>query len=319
MRMNRSYALGAAALALMLLLGACGSGGGGDSSGSGGGGSGPVASQLILGGPPECPTASYCLPGLKKTYGVTFEKFVPLDVGGPQTVAALKSGKIDVGELFSTDPQISVNDFVALEDDKHLQAAGNIVPAIRKDADSAQIDKLLNAVSAKVTTDNITPLIAKVAIDHEDPMTVAKQFLDQQGLMGSGSSGSGALTVGVSGNFAESQLMAAMYALVLEDAGYTTDTQLTLASRDVSDAALFKGDIDLKPEYVAYELGVLDKNADASGPAATVLPKLRDAYAKKGVNVLDFTPANDTNAFVVSQQTADQYGLSKVSDLAQSS
>lgn len=313
MRRSRSYVLGATALVVgAMLLAACGSGGDGSSSGS----SGDVASQFILGGPAECPKAPYCEPGLKKTYGLSFKDFVPLDSGGPQTVAAISSGKVQLGELFSTSSAIAENDFVVLEDDKHLQAAGNIVPVIRKDVDSSQIDSLLNAVSAKITDDNITQLNKQVEVDHKDPADVAKSFLDQQGLLGGAGSCSGSLTVGTSGAFAESQIMAAMYAVVLEDAGCSVDTQLNLQSRQVSDKALFAGDIDLKPEYVAYEYGTLEPKADTTGTAGQVLPKLKQALAKENVNVLDFTPANDTNAFAVTKQTAGQYNLQKMSDLA---
>ena len=51
-------------------------------------------------------TASFCLTGLKDVYGILFDDFTPLDAGGPQTVAALKSDEVQVGLLFSTDPSI---------------------------------------------------------------------------------------------------------------------------------------------------------------------------------------------------------------------
>jgi osmoprotectant transport system substrate-binding protein len=142
-----------------------------------------VAGQLTLGGPPECPQRPFCIPGLKNTYGVTFKDFKPLDVGGPQTVAALKSNAVQVGLLFSTDPSIIANGFVPLEDDKHLQNAENITPVIRTDKLNDEIKSLLNAVSAKLDTDTMTQLVGKVAIDKQDAATVAKDFLTQNGLL----------------------------------------------------------------------------------------------------------------------------------------
>ena len=62
--------------------------------------------------------------GLEDTYGVVFGSFKPLDIGGPLTVAALDSGAIDVGLLFSTSSVISANGWVVLEDDKQLQQRG---------------------------------------------------------------------------------------------------------------------------------------------------------------------------------------------------
>ena len=48
-----------------------------------------------------------------------------------QTVAAVESGAVDVGELFSLDPTITSKGWVVLEDDKSLQPAGNFFPLIR--------------------------------------------------------------------------------------------------------------------------------------------------------------------------------------------
>ncbi|MDQ3878788.1 MAG: ABC transporter substrate-binding protein [Actinomycetota bacterium] len=142
----------------------------------------PVAGDLTLGGPPECPKRPYCEIGLKQTYGVEFGDFKPLSSG--QLVAqALQSGDIDVGLLFSTDPTISADNFVLLQDDKGLQSAENITPVVRHDVDSSEVADLLNGVSAKLTTDNITALIAKVALEHQDPGDVAKQFLQDNGLI----------------------------------------------------------------------------------------------------------------------------------------
>jgi len=64
-----------------------------------------------------------------------------------------------------------------------LQQAENIAPVIRTDVLNDEIKNLLNAVSAKLTTDNITALNAKVEIDQEDPADVAKGFLQEQGLI----------------------------------------------------------------------------------------------------------------------------------------
>jgi osmoprotectant transport system substrate-binding protein len=97
----------------------------------------PVAGELVLGGPPECPTRPFCLIGLQNTYNLKFKDFKSLDAGGPLTVAALDAGSanggVDVGLLFTTDPAIAIKNYVLLEDDKHLQLADNIAPVVRND------------------------------------------------------------------------------------------------------------------------------------------------------------------------------------------
>jgi osmoprotectant transport system substrate-binding protein len=177
MRINRRLTLGAALLAVAIVASACGSGGGNGGTSATASGGAEIAAQLTLGGPPECPKRPFCIPGLKRVYGITFGSFKPLDTGGPLTVAALKSGAIDVGLLFSTSSVIAANHWIVLQDDKQLQQADNIAPVIRKDVDNAEITSLLDKVSAALDSETITQLNAKVEIEHQDPADVAKAFL----------------------------------------------------------------------------------------------------------------------------------------------
>jgi len=143
----------------------------------------PVAGQLTMGGPPECAQRPLCIPGLKRVYGILFDDFKPLDVGGPQTVAALKADQVQVGLLFSTDPSIRENGFVPLVDDKHLQNAENLTPVIRSDKLSDEVRRLLDAVSDQLTTEKVTELVGKVVIERQDIAAVAKEFLTANGLL----------------------------------------------------------------------------------------------------------------------------------------
>ena len=143
----------------------------------------PVADQLTFGGPPECAQRPFCLPGLHEVYGILFDDFAALDAGGPQTIAALTTDDVQVGLLFSTDPRIRENGFVALADDEHLQNAENITPVIRSEVLTAEIGQLLDAVSARLTTENVTELVGQVVIRGEDVPTVARGFLSENGLL----------------------------------------------------------------------------------------------------------------------------------------
>src|SRR6266568_2324961 len=307
MRRHRSLALGATLLALLLLASACSK-----KSTSASGGGATLASTFVFGAPPDCATNKFCAIGLKNVYGIVFKQVRTTDFGGPITVHGLKAGSSQVAELFST--SVYDPDFVVLDDDKHLEAADNIVPVIRKDADSSTVDTILNAISAKLTTDEMLNLNKQVDISQQDPAAVAKTFLDQNSLMSTTSGCSGSITVGVSGNFSESKIVAEMYGQALQAAGCTVSYQLDLSSRKVSDAALFSGSIDLKPEYLASESTANDANAKVSGDSDNNATILKGILESKGVNVLDFAPAIDTNVFVVTKETADKYSLSKVSD-----
>jgi glycine betaine/choline ABC-type transport system substrate-binding protein len=313
MRYFRTSVLGAALLTLTLLA-ACAEGSGG--GGTDGGGQ-TVASQLTLGGPPECPERPFCIPGFRDTYGIEFGNFVPLDVGGPLTVEALQNGEIDVGLLFSTDPSIQENGWVLLEDDKQLQSAENITPVVRADVpDRPAIEERLNAISAALTTETMTELNGRVAIDGEDPADVAASFLQENGLL-EGATGSGELTVGAVA-FPENQILGEMYAQTLEDAGFTVDRQLTLESREVLQPAIEDGQIDVAPEYLSSLLLFFDPEAEASGNPEEVRSALEQHVAGAGQVLLESSEAQDQNALVVTGETADQYGLSTTSDLAKS-
>ena len=312
MRIFRSTALGAALLAMALLAASCGEESG--EGGGGGGGGDTVASQLTLGGPPECPERPFCIPGLKDTYGVEFGEFLPLDVGGPLTVEALKNGDIDVGLLFSTSSVIGAEGWVVLEDDKSLQTAENITPVVSTEVLDDTITERLNAISAALTTENITELNGRVEIDGEDPADVAAGFLESEGLLG-GATGSGELTVGAVA-FAENQIVAEMYAQSLEDAGYTVDRQTTLDSREALQPAIESGEVHIAPEYLGSLLLFLDPEAAAGGDPDENRSLLEPLLADVGQELLESSEANDTNAFVVTGETADQYGLTTTSDLA---
>ena len=141
------------------------------------------ASELTLGGPPECPERPLCALGLKDTYGIEFGEFRPLDAGGPLTVKALDSGEVDVALMFTTLGVFADKDYVQLEDDKGLQPAENIVPIVRTEALNDDVEAALNAVSEALTTEDMIALNKAVDIDGEDPETVAEEFLTEKGVL----------------------------------------------------------------------------------------------------------------------------------------
>lgn len=123
------------------------------------------------------------------------------------------------------------------------------------------------------------------------------------------------ITVGVSAAFAENQIVAEMYAQVLEAAGYTVERQMSIDSREVSQPALESGEIHVKPEYLATLLLYYNKDASNITDAAQAAEQLEGLLAEKGVELLDYSEAVDTNAIVVTKATADSRRLTKVSDL----
>lgn len=123
------------------------------------------------------------------------------------------------------------------------------------------------------------------------------------------------LTIG-SFNFAESQILAEIYGQALAGDGHTVQYKHKLGNREIVFPALEKGDINFVPEYLATSLAFVTKATDKVGDPERALPAFRDALKPKGIVALDFSPAIDTNAFVVTKATAQKHNLKKMSDLA---
>jgi osmoprotectant transport system substrate-binding protein len=143
----------------------------------------PVAKNLTIGGPSEFKTRAQGLVGLKKRYGVTFKKFQPFDANAQTSlVKLLKDNKIQAADLFTTDPTITENKFVVLDDPLHNFSAQNVTPLVYKSAVNATARSALDAVSAKLTTQDLLDMMKQIAVDKKDPDVVAKDWLAKSGL-----------------------------------------------------------------------------------------------------------------------------------------
>ena len=118
-----------------------------------------------------------------------------------------------------------------------------------------------------------------------------------------------------SDNFYESKLVAEIYAQVLEKAGYKVERKFGLGSRQQRIPIMDAGQVDLVPEYVGSGLGFYDKTK-ISGDGQKNADALQAALTAKNITVLAIAPGTDTNAFAVRQDTATQFSLAKMSDLA---
>ncbi|MCY7417039.1 MAG: ABC transporter substrate-binding protein [Chloroflexi bacterium] len=139
----------------------------------------------------------------------------------------------------------------------------------------------------------------------------------EPGALPSGPIGDGQIKMGSAG-FYESAIVAEIYAQSLEAAGLTVERKLSIGPRDVTWAAMQAGtDINIMPEYLFSFLAQALQAPDLATPdAAETAANLAGALAPLDFSVLGFTPAVDTNAFVVTAATAAQYSLASISDLA---
>jgi osmoprotectant transport system substrate-binding protein len=138
--------------------------------------------KLTFGGPPEVKTRQVGVVGLKDVYGVEFKAFKSLDASGPLVKGALKSGGVDMANLFSTDVDIAKNGWVVLADPKHLIPAQRIVPLIRTDKATDTVKTALAKLNTALTTEELSKLDSLVDNDHKDPDEVAAEWVKTHGL-----------------------------------------------------------------------------------------------------------------------------------------
>jgi osmoprotectant transport system substrate-binding protein len=141
-----------------------------------------IAKDLVIGASPEFQTRQQGLVGLKSVYGLEFKSFKALDAGGPLTQAALKKNAVQVADVFTTDPTISKEKFVVLQDPKNLFGFENVQPLVYKSALNQTGVDALNAVSAKLDTATLLELDTQVQAQNKDPLDVAKAWLKSAGL-----------------------------------------------------------------------------------------------------------------------------------------
>ena len=137
------------------------------------------------------------------------------------------------------------------------------------------------------------------------------------GASGGASTGPSATIKIGSDGFDEARVVAEVYAQALEAAGFKVDRAgIGLGARKVTAAALESGQIDLKPEYIGSGLTFYGGTSGSSSEDNRSALQEKLNAVGGGITVLDYTPAQDTNAFVVRKETADAFSLTKMSDMA---
>ena len=144
-----------------------------------------VADQVTFGLPPECEVNALCRGALEDGYGIAWPpaQLELLPPCGAEMAGALEGNAIDVAWLCSTQPVIAQNGWVVLEDDLDTQPAENLAPIVRNDflegveGGADAIAAILDPVSAAVTTDVLTELGVRIAVDQESIDDVAAEFL----------------------------------------------------------------------------------------------------------------------------------------------
>jgi osmoprotectant transport system substrate-binding protein len=141
--------------------------------------------DVTLAAAPDCEGRPDCEGGLTEVYGIEIEKILPLGFASDQTYQSVLDGESQLGLTSTTDGTLEAQGLLLLEDDKSIQPAQNLVPAIGSDflSDHPDVEDVLNPLMAALTTENLTELNGRVAVDREKPEDVAQDFLEEEGLL----------------------------------------------------------------------------------------------------------------------------------------
>jgi osmoprotectant transport system substrate-binding protein len=218
---------------------------------------------------------------------------------------------------------VAGDQLVVLEDDKGLQNADNVVPAVNAAAAAGNpaVVQALDTVSAALTGDDLIGMNKAVDIERKTATDVAAAYATEKGLGSGVTGGSGPIVVGAA-DFSESQVLANVYAQALNAAGFQATVQ-TVGNRELYLPALKNGEIQVFPEYLATVADIIAKNVDpastgiATSDADETLTALEPIAQQYGLVFGTPAEATDQNAFAVTTAFADALGVTTLSELSE--
>ena len=141
--------------------------------------------EVKVGAPSEFQTRQTGLVGLEEKYGLDIApaNFIAIsDGGGPATVQALTNGTVTAANIFSTSPAIEQSNLVVLEDPENVFLAANVVSLVASQKKSSELKTVLDAVSAKLTTEGLIELNTSVEGNQGvDPDEAAEKWITDNG------------------------------------------------------------------------------------------------------------------------------------------
>lgn len=137
-----------------------------------------VSSQVTIGAAPEFEQRPYSPARAKEVYGVD----LAFSATGPTTLESLLAGEIQVADIYTADPAFQTEDIVALEDPENLIISSNVVPIVSSDI-ADDVSDVLNAISAKLTAEELVSLNVESTVDQKSSADIAKKWLEDNDLV----------------------------------------------------------------------------------------------------------------------------------------
>ena len=133
----------------------------------------------------DCEDRPDCGAGLRDVYGIDIEEILPLGFGGDAVYQSVLDDESQLGLTATTDGTLESQGLVMLEDDKGIAQAENLIPAVSTEFldEHPDVADVLNPLMAALTTENLTELNTRLAVDREKAEDVARDFLVSEGLL----------------------------------------------------------------------------------------------------------------------------------------
>ncbi len=310
-------------LAIVLVVGLLLAAAGGCQTDDASGGNGITAGSMRLATPAEWTERADGLPNFETHYGFDYPRgeLVILELG--LAYQAVGTGQAEVGIGDATEGRIAQYNLVVLEDDKQFFPAYNPAPVIRKDILDIypEIADIMKELSVLLELDTLTLLNKEVAVEGKQPEDVARGFLAEQGLISAEEPQADPekeTPIVVSGKtFAEALTLGYLTVYLLEDRGFTVVDEVGLAEVALIRPALESGEIHIYWEYTGTGLmNVMGHDEIVTDPQLCY--ELIKDWDMDNNNLvwLDYAPANNTFVLFISPAVYEEYGWSKISELA---
>ena len=143
---------------------------------------------FTLGARPEFEAREQGFAGLQSVYRLTNAKFVPIAIDA--RFVALDEGDVDAANVFSTDPQLASGDYQILEDTEELFTNQHVALVVNeerlKSVGGEKYMSVVNAVNRELSQSAMIGMNGQVDLEKRNPADVARQFLQQRGLVRTG-------------------------------------------------------------------------------------------------------------------------------------
>jgi glycine betaine/choline ABC-type transport system substrate-binding protein len=301
--------------ALAVFAAACGDDDDDDATTEGGSDGGSADTSICVGG--EFSTRPDGLPGLEEAYGFEFPAADVTALDEDSLVYnEVDQGNCTFGSIFATDGRVGALGLTVLEDDEGFFPPFNGSLNVRTEVldENPEIEELFAPIAEALDDETMVALNAQVDVDELDPEDVAQGWLDDNPI-DDGIDLSGASVTVSSKEFTEQFILGHITKLALEEAGAEVNDQIGLVGSTTVREALTAGEIDMYWEYLGTGWVTYLGNEEGIPDVQEQYEAVRDADVENGVSWLEPTPFNNTYAIAVTDETAEELGISNVSEI----